>query len=422
MIDFSEKVRRLSVLVDKQEAGDLVRASQFEFTYAEAAKQPISLIMPIGDRSFHDGELFAVMDMNLPEGFLLAQLRERAPKTPPTKMHLLALMGSNGIGRLAYRQPGVAPAAVPSGIDRARLLRDGAGKDGKIFMELVDAYLATGSGLSGVQPKIVVLERGTFPIPNLIVKVGGMTYPGVSANEYLCLRAAKRAKLDVPSHNLSDDGNLLIIDRFDLREKGVRFGFEDIAALLDLRVGAALSDRKYKGSYEDVANVLRDFCTDKTADVAKFFEQVALTVMLRNGDGHLKNFGVMYDEERVWLAPVYDVVTTTIYNYERSNGVFVTDRTMALKLRVGEKERPYPTREELIAFGSDVCGVAAPAEALEKIAQAMDETLADAAGDDRIPADTLRAMTEEWQTSIANYGTDWSKVPAGRKRRAGLNE
>jgi serine/threonine-protein kinase HipA len=383
MIDFSEKIRRLSVCVDDREAGDLVRASQFEFTYFEGVEQPISLIMPIADRSFRDGELFAAMDMNLPEGFLLAQLRERAPKTPPTKMHLLALMGTNGIGRLAYRQPGVRPAAVPTGVDRKHLLRNGAGKDGKIFMDLVDAYLATGSGLSGVQPKIVVPERGTFPIPNLIVKVGGMTYPGVTANEFLCLQAARRAKLDVPSHNLSDDGNLLIIGRFE---------------------------------YEDVANVRRDFCTDKAAEVAKFFDHVVLTVMLRNGDGHLKNFGVLYDERSVWLAPVYDLVTTTIYKYERSNGVFVTDRTMALKLRVGEKERQYPTREELLAFGRDVCGVEAPADVLERIAQAMDETLADAAGDDRIQAETLSAMTQEWQASIAIHAPDGGKGSAKPRR------
>jgi serine/threonine-protein kinase HipA len=30
------------------------------------------------------------------------------------------------------------------------------------------------------------------------------------------------------------------------------------------------------------------------ADLARFFEQLALSVMLRNGDAHLKNFGVLY--------------------------------------------------------------------------------------------------------------------------------
>lgn len=109
MIDLSARVRRLSVRVDGSETGELERASQYEFRYAERARLPISLIMPTVDRAFRDNELFAVMDMNLPEGFLLAQLRERAPKTPPTKMQLLALMGANGIGRRARRAHRHAP-------------------------------------------------------------------------------------------------------------------------------------------------------------------------------------------------------------------------------------------------------------------------------------------------------------------------
>lgn len=37
--------------------------------------------------------------------------------------------------------------------------------------------------------------------------------------------------------------------------------------------------------------------------------------LLRNGDGHLKNYGVLYenDYEDAKLAPIYDVITTTLY-------------------------------------------------------------------------------------------------------------
>ena len=422
MIDFSQRVRQLSVFVDGKDAGELVRASQYQFTYSEAATRSMSLIMPVEDREFRDGALFAVMDMNLPEGFLLAQLRERSPKAPPTEMQLLALMGANGIGWLAYRQPGELPRPLPPGQDRARLLREGAGQDGKIFNELVQAYLATGSGLSGVQPKIVVPERGTVTIPNRIVKVGGPSYPGVTANEFLCLQVAQRAGLQVPRHELSDDGQLLVIDRFDLVQGGARLGFEDIAALLDLRVGGALSTRKYKGSYEDIASVLRDFCTDKDAEVAKFFDHVALTVMLRNGDGHLKNYGVVYDAKEVRLAPVYDVITTTLYPYDRA-GMAVVDRTMALKLRHGDRrERQYPTRDELLAFGRDVCGVDAPADRIARIADAMNETLDAARGDDRIAADLTEALYDEWRKSIFAYRMAVSqRAPIGRVRRSRLS-
>jgi serine/threonine-protein kinase HipA len=36
---------------------------------------------------------------------------------------------------------------------------------------------------------------------------------------------------------------------------------------------------------------------------------------LQNGDGHLKNYGILYenDYEDARLAPIYDVITTTLY-------------------------------------------------------------------------------------------------------------
>lgn len=402
-IDFSEKVKHLGVMVDGLPGGDLRREAQFRFTYAADTSLPLSLIMPPADREFTDNALFAVMDMNLPEGFLLRQIYERSPKNPPTEMHLLDLMGANGIGRLAYCRTLAALTRMPPGLDRTRLLRDGAGRDGTTFAALVDAYLATGSGLSGIQPKIIVPERATFPIPNLIVKTSGADYVGLVANEYLCLQVAKNAGLPVPNYDLSDDGSLLIIDRFDLQPNGSRLGFEDVAALADLRVGGALSDRKYRGSYEDVASLLDDFASDKRATRPMFYEYVVLSALLRNGDGHLKNFGVLYDTAKVWLAPVYDVVTTTIYPYERSNGVLVTDRTMALKLRRGKGKKNYPTRDALLEFGEEVCMVRDAGSAVERVRDSMQEVLTKHRKDERMPPRMLRPLTREWKDSMDWY-------------------
>lgn len=38
--------------------------------------------------------------------------------------------------------------------------------------------------------------------------------------------------------------------------------------------------------------------------------------LLRNGDAHLKNFAILYDKDYTdaSLAPIYEVVTTTVYN------------------------------------------------------------------------------------------------------------
>lgn len=69
---------------------------------------------------------------------------------------------------------------------------------------------------------------------SLIVKAASAAYPGLAANEHLCLSAARRAGIRVPEFTLSDDGQMLILDRFDMvmTADGAleRLGFEDIAA------------------------------------------------------------------------------------------------------------------------------------------------------------------------------------------------
>jgi serine/threonine-protein kinase HipA len=162
--------------------------------------------------TYEAGDLFPVMDQNLPEGDLFMRLRQLFPKQPLTAMHLLALAGANGIGRLGYSLPGQPRAHVPPVLSRQTLLATPFTP--AVFDELLRAYLSTGAGIAGMQPKIMVPDRPTIPIPTLIVKAGSPSYPGLAANEFLCLRAAQRAKIQTPNFELSDDGQLLLLDRF----------------------------------------------------------------------------------------------------------------------------------------------------------------------------------------------------------------
>src|SRR5437879_8369160 len=55
--------------------------------------------------------------------------------------------------------------------------------------------------------------------------------------------------------------------------------------------------------------------SDLLGDLEKLFTLIVLNCTLRNGDAHLKNFGIVYDDVlgEARLAPVYDLVTTSIY-------------------------------------------------------------------------------------------------------------
>ena len=410
MTKLPEKIRLLTVSIgDAEQAGQLLKTSTYEFRYLDPSPdQPVvALLMSAGESlSWQDGDLFAPMDQNLPEGELFMKIRELFPKQAMTPMHLLALIGRNGIGRLGYGLPEHAAAAVPRPLSKEELLR--TRYTPQVFDDLMAAYLSTGAGIAGMQPKIMVPDRPTVPIPSLIVKAAGPTYPGLAANEYLCLSAARLAGIDVPAFALSDDGQVLILDRFDMLVHGdgrvERLGFEDIAALAGLRVRDILSDRKYQGSYQRIAELLRQLQLHAD-DLQRFFQQVALSVMVRNGDAHLKNFGLLYrSAAEIRLAPMFDVVTTAIYEYTQyPGGPQLEDRTLALKLFAGKHHsKAYPSTEELHDFGRRVCGVSQPARVLQAIAQAMQQTLQDARGDERVPPQLLTKMRAVWERGL-NY-------------------
>ena len=399
-----ERIRLLDIDINGAHSGQLAHASTYTFDYRRdaPAQAAVSLLMSPSTLHFDGGgALFPAMDMNLPEGYLFMQIREFFPKQTITPMHLLALMGNNGIGRLGYRlaeAPELKPAAV---VNKADLLASGNGP--ALFQELMHAYLSTGAGISGIQPKIMVPDRATVPVPTLIIKMAADRYPGLSANEFMCLSAAREAGIQVAPFDLSEDGSLLVIERFDIAADGTRFGFEDAASLMGQRVRDALSDRKYHGSYERIAAALK-LINLPAPELARFFEQVAFTAMVHNGDGHLKNFGVLYnDVDAVRLAPMFDVVTTSIYKYQRfEGGPELEDHTMALKLFAGAKgSKIYPYAKDLLDFGRRVCGVSDPAAVVQRIAQGMTQALEKCREDHRIAAPLYAQMGAAWQSGLA---------------------
>lgn len=404
-----EKIPLLEVAIgESPDAGQLLKTSGYEYRYLDPKPdQPsVALLMAAKDSpTWRDGDLFPPMDQNLPEGDLFMRVRELFPKQPMTPMHLLALIGANAIGRLSFALPGAPNASAPPPMSREDLLKTAYTPE--VFDELVRAYLSTGMGIAGIQPKIMVPDRATIPIPSLIVKAASTAYPGLAANEFLCLTAAKHAAILTSTFALSNDGQLLILDRFDMREDAQgrieRLGFEDIAALAGLRVRDVLSDRKYQGSYQRIAELMQQLQLPHE-NLCRFFEQVAFSAMVRNGDAHLKNFGLLYrSATEVWLSPLFDVVTTAIYPYARyDGGPALEDNTMALKLFAGRHQtKTYPTTEELLVFGRKVCGVSHPEAVLERIASGMSQALTEARGDDRISAVLLKSLAEAWEKGFA---------------------
>ena len=309
----------LAVWAADQRAGLLDRTPnrhQYVFAYDPAAGSPgaqVSLTMPVRLESWSSGDLHPVFQMNLPEGALLEAIRRSLAKLAgDDDLTILRVTGGNQVGRNRFSLPAdPAPGIVETRESLEELLS--YPDTVELFHELVSRY-ALSSGVSGVQPKVMLeaTQRGTATVGGYIVKSWGTDYPHLAANEFFCMTAARRAGLPVPEFHLSENGGLFVMKRFDLAGDGTPLGFEDLCVLQAL--GTA---QKYRSTYERVARSIKDFVGGELLQVAReqFFASLVLSCMVRNGDAHLKNFGVLYDSPGapVRLAPVYDVVTTVAY-------------------------------------------------------------------------------------------------------------
>ena len=348
------RIHQLEIHTPQGLSGVLTKESRYIFNYHLVSdKAAISLVMPVRQESYTHGDLMSVFAMNRPEGYLRYIIEERLRRMgAPSDMFLLYLAGSNQIGRLQYAIPGETPPQNGGEQLEALLSQPSAA----LFKRLVDQY-ALGSGISGVQPKALVpiakgpiansaiidnsvtqpAEHAAVPLKTVIVKAEGDDYPGLACNEFLCMTVAKEAGLTVPDFWLSDDGLLFIMSRFDRKPDGSALGFEDMAVLT-----GRTASQKYEGSYEMIASAVEIFAGENSLIALRaLFERVALSCYLRDGDAHLKNFGMLYENPTLprMLAPVYDVVCTDIYPE--------LDGKMALKLN---KSKVYPTDNELLDY------------------------------------------------------------------------
>jgi len=316
--------------------------------------------------------------MNLPEGVLRERLRLAFAKATGTfdEFDLLAIVGRSQVGRIRHTgQKEQLQEDVPfQSVDEILEKRRG----GELVRYLIEKF-ASFSGISGVQPKILVRDEGasaalskatervseSYRGATHIVKFWEQNeYPQLAANEFFCLKVAEKSGLDVSPYRLAEDALALVIDRFDLRPDGTYRGFEDFAVL-----NARRTDEKYRGSYE--GSIMKRFAefansTHVGEDLERLFTLIVINCALRNGDAHLKNFGIVYDDVQgeARLAPVYDLVTTSVY---------LPKDSMALTLNGTTK---WASAKELQRLGETHMG-GSPArvrEILERISGAIGDT------------------------------------------------
>lgn len=320
---------KLSVYVLGRDVATLEPAGDFRSVlsyHADTASSDfVSLTMPVRTESWGwDDTLPPVLQMNLPEGYLLQVLQEQfGPHVGASPLALLSVVGRNMVGRVQVAAPGAKLDQPAEPIEVPALLKGDNSEEA--FAELVRQHAT--SGVSGVVPKFLDAQdermalgpnqKATLLTRRHIIKGSSHLLPFAALNEHLCMQIA--AKVGPAARTeVSQDGQALVVHRFDVDEHGQpHWGMEDFCALLGLRPAA-----KYDTTWERIARAVRDHVPGalRTNTFRQLTTTLLLTYALRNADCHSKNVALLYTSRAdAHLAPMYDMLTTSVYaGYQRN--------------------------------------------------------------------------------------------------------
>lgn len=264
--------------------------------------------------------LHPVLSNLLPEGALRELMAQNLKTHVDNEFEIFSSLGRDLPGALIATP--IGPEDVP------QILKSTAG--GAKIVKLKNTDQKSKFSLAGVQMKFSMKEiDGRYNLSDesrlgdWIIKTPSTKHKDVPLNEYTSMSLADLAGVnippiklieidkidDLPQINLPNEQFAFAIKRFD-RKNNQRIHAEDFAQVL-----VKYPHEKYSSaSYEQIGNIIFNYSGDGLADVQQFARRLLVNILLANGDAHLKNWSLIYqDQITPRLAPAYDIVCTSVY-------------------------------------------------------------------------------------------------------------
>jgi len=188
--------------------------------------------------------------------------------------------------------------------------------------ELARQVIRTSASVTGVQAKMSLdVNRGgksepaKFTIVGLwgkyIFKPQSGRYPNLPELEDLTMKMAEAAHIRTARHTLIRlaDGELGYLTlRMDRGRKGEKISMLDMCQLSN-----RLTEHKYYGTYQQLAETIKKYSSAPMLDVQRYWEVVLFSWITGNSDMHCKNFSLVDTGNGEYaLAPAYDLLAVLL--------------------------------------------------------------------------------------------------------------
>ena len=322
------------------------RHGDTSFCYAETwlikpSPRAISISLPLRAEPFSRRESRPFFEGLLPEESQRSAIARALGLSVGNDFRLLEALGGEVAGALSLWPKGERPAAEAPSIEPAKPLDDDALC--VILNRLPTRPMLAGEtglrlSLAGAQAKLpVVVDNGQIALPmpgqptTHILKPPIERFEGTTENEALAMRLAREVGLSVaevdyrriqggsqasPAASPCIRGRgFLLVERYD-RVVGSgcvkRLHQEDFCQALGFP-----SSCKYAADggpvFRDCFQLLRSSATRPAREVLKLFDAAIFNLIIGNADAHAKNYSLLYRDNAVEMAPLYDLLATAAY-------------------------------------------------------------------------------------------------------------
>jgi serine/threonine-protein kinase HipA len=291
----------------QQEAGE--RASfTYDESYLTSGLPAIAHTLPVQTQPHLSlGPLHPFFDNLVAEGWLEQAQTRLLEKRQVSRFELLLAFGFDCAGAVSVLDP--EPERLSN-----QLIDQNEPKEMAVF--------TSRASLSGVQPKLALIEReGKYyparvgELSTHIGKFSSSTHPDLLHNEYLSMLAFRAL---LPNDSIVDltlgpvetqKEPALIIKRFDRSPEG-RIHFEEFNALLGFP-----SALKYEGEHRAMSEFIRQTPGCLPTENYHLYARILAGIVLGNTDMHFKNFSMIHGPQGLRLSPSYDQVSALLYGY-----------------------------------------------------------------------------------------------------------
>lgn len=236
--------------------------------------------------------------------------------------------------------------------------------------ELARQVIRTSASVTGVQAKMSLdVNRGgrnepaKFTIVGLwgkyIFKPQSSKYPCLPELEDLTMKMAEAARIRTARHTLIRlaDGELGYLTlRMDRGPKGEKISMLDMCQLSN-----RLTEHKYYGTYQQLADTIKKYSSAPLLDVQRFWEVVLFSWITGNSDMHCKNFSLVDTGGSEYaLAPAYDLLAVLLADPEDTE-------EMAMSFAVGGDKSGFDRSTFMAAFTQSGIPAAVADKMIERV-------------------------------------------------------